>query len=670
MIASRSRPWLAAFALYSLAAVVGTWPLALRISTHLPLGSLSNATVPFFNLWTLEWNVRSLARGYSGYWDAPIFYPTPGTFALSEAQALTGLGFAALTAAVSGVTAYNLVLLMTLIANALAARRLMRVLGAVDSVATASGLLALGLPFVWKELGVLQLTVLWPVWLAWSELAILSGAEGVLAEAGEGGSSGERGGLLPRASGDSTRAVSSSGASGDAARFEPETRALGFALVRLAVWCAAIVWTCTYYALFSSVFLLLAAGMFARRAFVQSPLRGATLLALLVLLVAAYPLMSQQRVVGSYTRSTKTIHDGGATLRAYTRLPRGALGGEVVPSLAAKTDKRSLYPGTVLLLCAGIGIWSRSTRRRHVSARAVTPARDTPPTSAGADAAAGGDVAARTRVPGDAPTPAIPRTNTASRRRRPWLAVRRVLSRSRGSTRFFLWCGIGAVLALVLSFGARWSIGSFRPYEVIVERHLPGFGNARSPYRFAVFVQVFALVFAGVGLEALRRAAWRGRPPGRWRGLLLLAAAAVGCAEAMTIEARLERFPVEALHESWIEYLAAHPGGAVAMVPPALSGKAEAFEPTTVAMFQALQHGHPLLNGYSGFFPRIADAYIDALKEFPSQRTKRLISRVPVRYAVVEKAWLGSRPHAQLEPLTRVFDSPTHAIYLVPDRSR
>src|SRR5205085_1731885 len=134
-----------------------------------------------FNLWTLEWNVHSLARGYSGYWDAPIFYPTRGTFALSEAQALTGLVFGALTAAVSGVTAYNLVLLGALVANAFAARRLFAVLSASEVVATAAGLLALGLSFVWKELGVLQLTMLWPVWLSFTELAILSGAAGVLA---------------------------------------------------------------------------------------------------------------------------------------------------------------------------------------------------------------------------------------------------------------------------------------------------------------------------------------------------------------------------------------------------------------------------------------------------------------------------------------------------------
>jgi hypothetical protein len=582
--AGRTRPWITAFALYAAAAVVGTWPLVLRLSTHLPLGSLSNATVPLFNLWTFEWNVQSLSRGYAGYWDAPIFYPTPGTFALSEAQSLTSLGFAALTAAVSGVTAYNLVLLITLIANALAARRLMRVLGASDAAATATGLLALGLPFVWKELGVLQLTVLWPVWLALSELAIVSGARGVLAVDGA-----------------------------DSATL-PAQR--GAATVRLALWCAAIVWTCTYYALFISIFLLLAAALFARREFARPPLRGATLLAVLLLLVAAYPLIAQQRVVGAYARSTKTIYEGGATARAYSRLPRGALGAHVLPPLAAKPSKRSLYPGTLLLLLAALGAWSRISRRGS-------------------------------RASSDVPS-GVPQAPT---------------------TRFFLWCGISIVLALVLSFGARWGIGSFRPYEVVLERW-PGFGNARSPYRFAVFVQIFALVFAGVGFEVLRRAPWRRRAPGRWRGLLLAAAVAVGFIEAMPFEARLERFPVEALQAGWVEFLAQHPGGAVAMVPPALTGKVEDFEPTTVAMLQGLRHGHPLLNGYSGFFPRTADAYIDALKQFPNSRSKRLLARLPVRYAVVDKAWLGARIESELMPLQRVFDSPTHAIFLVPERAR
>jgi hypothetical protein len=564
----RARPWLVAGAAYAVAAVAATWPLAAHLSTHLPLGSLENATVPFFNVWTFEWNAQALARGYGGYWDAPIFYPTPGTFALSEAQALTGLAFAMLTAAVSSVTAYNLLLLAALVLNGLAARRLLRVLGASDGVATATGFLALGASFVWKELGVIQLTMLWPVWLALGEVAILAGGRAVRAPA---------------------------------------------ALVRLALWCAVTLWTCTYYALFIAVFLLLAIAMFVRRELFAPPVRRAGLFAALLLLASAYPLLAQQRVVATYTRSTKTIHDGGATARAYTRYPTGALGGRLLPLLAAPPNKRAVNPGLVLVLLAAAGAWSQLGRRARPMSSEERP-----------------------------PNPS--------------------------ARRFFVWCGVCLVIALLLSFGARWNVAGFRPYELIVERYVPGFGNARSPYRFAAFVHVFLIVFAGAGLEALRLATWRGRGPGRARDLQLTAAVTLACLEVLPLGARLHRFPAEALHADWINFLAENPGGAVAMVPPALAGHAGAFEPTTIAMLQGLRHGHPLLNGYSGFFPATSDAIVDALKKFPDPRSKRLLARVPVRFVVVEKAWLGPRSDDALAPLTKVFDSATHAIYVVPER--
>jgi hypothetical protein len=575
MARTRARPWLAAGAAYVVAAVLATWPLAAHLSSHLPLGSLENATVPFFNLWTFEWNAQALARGYRGYWDAPIFYPTQGTFALSEAQALTGLVFAALTAAVSGVTAYNLLLLATLVLNGLAARLLVRVLGASDGVATATGFLALGASFVWKELGVIQLTMLWPVWLAFSEVASLAGARGALA----------------------------SGAHCETTVCPPHGSAA--ALARLSLWCAILLWTCTYYALFVAVFLLLAIAMFVRREFFAPPMRRAGLFAALLLLAAAYPLLAQQQVVATYTRSTKTIHDGGATARAYTRYPTGALAGRLVPRLAAPPNKRALNPGLLLVLLAAAGVWSQ--------------------------------------------------------------LVRQGLASKLRARRFFVWCGVCLVTALVLSFGARWAIAGVRPYELVVERYVPGFGNARSPYRFAAFVQIFLILFAGAGLEVLRCVTFA-RRPSRARDLLLMAAVALAFLEVLPLGARLERFPVEALHADWIEFLSENPGGAVAMVPPALSGNAKAFEPTTLAMLQGLRHGHPLLNGYSGFFPAAADAVVDALKKFPDVRSKRLLARVPVRFVVVEKAWLGPRTDDALSPLTRVFDSSTHAIYVVPER--
>jgi hypothetical protein len=113
------------------------------------------------------WNADRLRQGYAGYWDAPIFYPVQGTFALSEPQPLTGLIFS-LFDGLGGnpVLAYNLVLLMFLVLNGLAAEWLLRKLGVGPGPAVLGGLLAIGLPFVGNEMGVLQLTAVFPIFLA------------------------------------------------------------------------------------------------------------------------------------------------------------------------------------------------------------------------------------------------------------------------------------------------------------------------------------------------------------------------------------------------------------------------------------------------------------------------------------------------------------------------
>jgi hypothetical protein len=537
-----------AFLLYAVAALACTWPLATQLYTHLPLGSLRSGTVPLFNVWTLEWNVHSLAHGYRGYWDAPIFYPTRGSFALSETQALTGLGFAALRPFFGSVAGYNLLLLANLVLNAFGARRALRVLGVSPLSATLSGLLALALPFVWKELGVLQLTAVWPLWFAVAELALLS------------------------------RAVPEAG---------PPPVATG---PRLALCCAATLWTCSYYALFLAVFLLLWAALFLRRELWSPAAQRVALLAagLLLLLAAAPLLLGQPDLMRGYSRSAETIHDGSGTARAYLRLPRGALGGELLPLMRGVAERRSLSPG---LLVSGLAL-------------------------AGA-----------------------------------WFARRRL------RRRFLIWCGASLALALVLSFGSRWSIGPWKPYELIVERYWPGFGHVRTPYRFAAFVQLFALLFAGLGLDALRSRL------GTRRELLLAAVAVLGLLEVVPLGASLTRFPSEATRAPWVSYLAERPGGAVVMIPPALSGKASAYEPTVVAMLQALRHGHPLLNGYSGFFPPSADRLTDTLRRFPDLRSQRLLARAAPRYAVIDKTWLAARNPA---PLALVFDDETVAIYRLP----
>jgi hypothetical protein len=106
------------FLIFTLSALFLTYPLALRLFSHIPLGSEEAGTVPFFNLWTLQWNIDQQMQGYPRYWDAPIFAPDKGTFVFSEPQPLSALLAAPLWLAFqSPALGYNAVVILFLTLN-------------------------------------------------------------------------------------------------------------------------------------------------------------------------------------------------------------------------------------------------------------------------------------------------------------------------------------------------------------------------------------------------------------------------------------------------------------------------------------------------------------------------------------------------------------------------
>jgi hypothetical protein len=551
----RVQPWLCALCVYALSLLLISWPLVPCLATHLPLGSLHDATVPWFNLWTLEWNADRFAHGLRGYWDAPIFYPARNAFALSEPQTLTALPFALVQRVAGSIAGYNATLLLLLLLNALAMRRLLRLAGIGNTAATCGGLLALGLPFVWKELGVLQLTALAPSLLALAEIALAF--------------------RVPTAAG----------------------------IVRLALACAAALWTCVYHALFLSLLLLLAGAWLLVRTRTRRRLGlrawRAWLVAFLLLLAAAAPLFFVQRAaLSEFSRNPDAIRHGSASAMAYLRLPADSASARLLPELAGSAHKRSLYPGLVLFALACVGFAAERLGRRRA---------------------------------------------------------------------FVSYCAAACGLALLVSFGTRLSLFGMEPYALTLQRLMPGFAQLRSPYRMGAFVQLLLVVLASFGLEGVT--AWaqtRARVHQRrfaWLlGPLLVALALL---ETVPWGVRVRRFPEGALREPWIAWLAEHPGGAAAMVPPAVSGKVADFEPIALAMLQALRHGHALVNGYSGFFPRSADRIAVQLAHFPRAGALRMLQRVGVRYAVVDDAWLARQHYDPLENarLQRVFTSPQRSIY-------
>ncbi len=508
--------------LYLLAACAATWPLALHLGTHLPLGTEAPATVALFNLWTLRWNADRLAAGYAGYWHAPIFYPQPGAFALSEPQPATGLVFAALAFFTGNpVAAYNAIVLLALALNGWSAYFLFRTGGAARGPALLGGLLALALPFACYELGVLQLLMFFPIWLALAALLRFAA----------------RPGLRP-------------------------ALALGGAL-------ALAFLTCEYYGAFAIVVLgvagaALLAGRLGRAA-VGDLLLGGALATVLLLPV----LPAQARYTSQFARSDATIAQNSARLADYLRLPPGAWGEHTMPWLrSAGGSGLALNPGTVLLALALLGAWAgwRAGRRRWVAA-----------------------------------------------------------------------CLAGALLAFLISFGLNLVIAGWAPYQAL--RVLPGWTQLRSPFRMAAMLQLLLAALAGGGLGWLWQ--WRGRL-GRGLAVALTFAA---LAEVLILPAPLYRFPAGQLRQPWIGWLRDRPAGAVALLPFPASGAATDYERTAVGMLQAFEHGHPLVNGYSGFFPPDYVKLFAAMQHFPDQASLQLLREHGATYLVAEAGWA-----AQHEP--------------------
>lgn len=172
---SRLRQALLIGLLYVIVVVVVTWPLATTMTTAVPRGTEREGTVPLFNLWVLWWNADRAAHGWDGYWDAPIFYPTPSTFAFSEPQPLTGLVSAPLwVLGVPPVLIYNLMLLGMLLLNGIMAYWWGRAVHLAPLSAVLMGILALSAPLIMNFLGVLPLLPIFGIFWILAGLAHFS----------------------------------------------------------------------------------------------------------------------------------------------------------------------------------------------------------------------------------------------------------------------------------------------------------------------------------------------------------------------------------------------------------------------------------------------------------------------------------------------------------------
>jgi len=536
---------------YLVIALLLTYPLIFHVTTHLPLGTEPAATVPLFNLWTLLWNTDRLAALYQGYWHAPIFFPTPGTFALSEPQPLTGLLFTPVyRATTNAVFAYNFVFLLNLTLNGISAYCLARTIHTSRVSSFLTGILAQTLPFVTNEWGVLQLTAVYPIFFTLTTLTKWS-------------------------------------------HHPTRKNAL-----LLAIWGSAVFWTSVYYGLFLVLFvglygvLLLThtivnvvkvrkKSSFQRQklgfAFQERIATGLLILGIIALLL--FPMIAGQlRYTAGYSRSESTIQSNSAQLIDYARLGSRALGSQV-PWLAQDGGSgQRLYPGTGLIILgmlgAIVGVW-------------------------------------------------------------------------RGNRWWVLYALLSSVVAFLLSLGLNWMIGEVQPYQWVRE-YLSGYRQLRSPFRLAIFVQIFLVSLSPFTLDAIGRGFiyrgnlhWvRGRPQGSplQQGLAIVV---VGLAivEVLAFPARLYAVPPTTFEAEWIAWFRTQPPGAAVVVPFVEGSRASNYQATTIAMIQTLSHHHPLANGYSGFFPDRHDNLKSQMQDFPSSASITTLQAMGVQYIIVHREW-------------------------------
>ena len=531
----RAALWAAALVVYAALSLAATWPLARELGTSLPRGTDTSATVPLASAWSLWWVADRAAAGFASFWDAPIFFPTPQTFAFSEPLLLEGAVAAPLLwAGASPVLAHNLVLLAALVTNGAFALALLCGLGLAPLAAGAGGAMLCLLPYVHHELGVLTLVPLAGV------LAVLH------------------------------------------ALLAFSRRATPWRGVRLGFAFAAAYLLCGQHALFLALVGAPAALCLVRRAL----LVPRSLLALAVAAATACALLApvvrtqlEVRRTHGFARGERSSALGAAAPGSFQLTPTAPWVPFPGIHTAPDPSQQAHFPGTLKLALAIAGLaWGlrRADTRRFTAFLAAL--------------AVGGVLLA-----------ALPRIE---------------------------------IFGVTLFRGLRGSV--------------PGFALVRSFWRASMLMQVAIALLAAAGIEALAAAARRPAQAVRRRAALLAVAALalVAPVELWPPAPGLSKVPSREAWRPWLDFIAEHvpPGAPLVHLPVPASERVGDYEETARAMLLSTAHQHPLLNGYSSYFPRPYRAFARIMRGCPKPAAWSLLREVGLRVLVVRSSWLARDP--------------------------
>ena len=573
---------LGATALYTVATLGLTWPLATALTTSLPwdMGD------PVLNTWILAWSADHLWRvvsgdpgAFAGYWQANIFHPAPLTLAYSEhlfAEAVLVLPVWAATG--NAILCYNLLFLATFVLSGVGTFLLVRDLTGSPRAALVGGLLFALAPYRIGQFSHVQ--VLAAQWMPFTLYAL---------------------------------------------RRHLETGSLR-SLAGFAAAAVAQNLSCGYYLIYFPPFAMAYAALeiTARRRWRDWRLLLRLLAATAAIALCTWPFVQpylELRALGFSPRGIRTIigfsadvwsyataHEDqwlwGPTLRAFVKAE-----GELFPGIAPLvlsavavahllwTSRRSGVEGT-----------SEPWRLVGVGAAAVVCAASV--AAALVVLATGGlgrhvfGLSLRAATVDDHLVRAVGALAVLLALSAPARAVTARLARHPAA-----WFAVFALAAAALSLGPEVRSGGRlvapdAPYRLLYE-HVPGYDGLRVPARYAMIVALSLAVLGGLGVRALEQLGRLGAAAGLACGLFFVAeagAAPLPLDRHMPAEgfvAPPARLFEPASPPAVYRYVRTLPADAVLAEFPFGS---KAWE--VRYMYASIAHGRRLVNGYSGGFPR------------------------------------------------------------------
>lgn len=169
-----------------------------------------------------------------------------------------------------------------------------------------------------------------------------------------------------------------------------------------------------------------------------------------------------------------------------------------------------------------------------------------------------------------------------------------------------------AIAAFFLSLGDNLQIFEWKPWWFLVE-HVPGFAQIRNVFRFGYFLQAAAVLLATSAIDLIWEHCTRYKSSGtkalglRLLQILVFAAALYTWFDPFPGKLGLASASYSNFQPSWFNELARQQreySGGVLCLPMAQGHGVKGYEITAEWMMASTYHRVPLVNGYSGFFPK------------------------------------------------------------------